>query len=105
MDGGSWFRELTCPPPLTSRTVEAISPQAFAREAETSLTCSRVPHSTVVLLVGEKRDLRRGSTPSLPKLHLEQLDTLVLLPKGTIYLGTQRNTLELFSVQKSLLKV
>ena len=49
--------------------------------------------------------LRRDSTLPIPKLHLEQVETLVLLPEGTIYLGTQRNTIELSSVQKARLRV
>jgi hypothetical protein len=34
------------------------------------------------------------------QLHTEQVGTLVLLPVGAIYHGTQRNTIELSSVQK-----
>src|SRR5438128_8438686 len=41
--GGSWFGELTCPPPLSKRTVEASSPQAFYEASSWVSLCPRVP--------------------------------------------------------------
>ena len=43
--------------------------------------------------------LRRGSTPSIRQVAHVQVDTLVLLPTGTLYRGTQRNTIDLSNVQ------
>jgi hypothetical protein len=43
--------------------------------------------------------LRKGSTPSIRQVAYAQVDTLVLLPRGTIYPGTQRNTIDLLNVQ------
>jgi hypothetical protein len=43
--------------------------------------------------------LRRGSTLSIRQAAHAQVDTLVLLPTGTIYRGTQRNTIDLSNVQ------
>ena len=51
---------------------------------------------------GGNAPAERGSTPSIRQVAHAQVETLVLLPRGTIYPGTQRNTIDLLNVQTLL---
>ena len=106
-DRGSWFIEGACPMNTTTHNVVVPFPQAFAslpkkrgpfpsapRYGRTSLHQADRPPA-----VRWECALRRGSTPSIRQVAHAQVDTLVLLPRGTIYPGTQRNTIDLLNVQ------
>ena len=102
--GGSSFNERTCPMSIAPHNVEALSPEAFASLAESPFPCA--PRYGREVVWTSSQDMR----PSMRRvcalirdstLHvLEFFDTftLVLLPKGALYFGTRRNTIQLSRV-------
>jgi hypothetical protein len=99
-DRGSWFNEGACPINTATHSVEVPFPQAFASPKRGPFPSA--PRYGIFLALSDRQSDRevgmRPTKRSYAAYHQyaqKQLDTLVLLPKGTIYLGTQRNTIEL----------
>ena len=101
-DGGSWFNEGACPMNTSTHSVVVPFPQAFASPPKKRSPFPSAPRYGIFLASSERQSDREvGMRP--PKRFYaashhfapEQVDTLVLFPAGTIYCGTQRNTLEL----------
>ena len=92
-----------------THSVEVPFPQAFAAPLAKSSPFPSAPrygHASPQLVdrpptVRWECVLQRGSTLSIRQVAHTQVATLVLLPTGTIYRGTQRNTIGLSSVQRS----
>ena len=110
--GGSWFNEGACPMNTATHNVEVPFPQAFASPLAKRSPFPSAPRYGYASLHQADRPptvrwecaLRRGSTLSICQVAHAKVDTLVLLPVGTIYHGTQRNTL-LLSVCNGLEQV
>ncbi len=99
-DGGSWFNEGACYMNTATHAVEVPFPQAFASPKRSPFPSA--PRYGLFLASSDRQSDREvGMRPpkrSYAAYHHcahEQLDTLVLLPTGTIYRGTQRNTIRL----------
>jgi len=99
-DGGSWFNEGACHMNTATHAVEVPFPQAFASPKRSPFPSA--PRYGLFLASSDRQSDREvGVRPperSYAAYHHcahEQLDTLVLLPSGTIDRGTQRNTLRL----------
>jgi len=109
MGGGSWFNEGACLMTTTTHNVEVPFPQAFAPPLAKRSPFPSAPRYGHASLHQADRPptarwecaLRRGSTLSIRQVAQAQGGTLVLLPMGTIYHGTQRNAIGLSSVQRS----
>ncbi len=98
--GGSWFNERACLSILTDRAVEVHFPQAFT--GPKSRLFPSAPRYSMFLVSSDRQSDREVGMRPLARSYAayhqfahEQFETLVLLPKGTIYLGTQRNTIRL----------
>ena len=97
-DGGSWFNEGACHMNTTTHAVEVPFPQAFTGLAP-RLFPSAPRYSMFLASSDRQSDREVGMRPprrSYAAYHhfaYEQFATLVLLPMGTIYHGTQRNTI------------
>ncbi len=83
-----------------THAVEVPFPQAFASPARSPFPCA--PRYGLFLASSDRQSDREVGMRPLARFYAayhhyaqKQLDTLVLLPRGTIYPGTQRNTIEL----------
>jgi hypothetical protein len=101
-DGGSWFNEGACPMNTATHSVEVPFPQAFAAPPKKRSPFPCAPRYGLFLASSDRQsDCEVGMRP--PKRFYAayhqcahgHVETLVLLPMGTIYHGTQRNTIQL----------
>jgi hypothetical protein len=98
--GGSWFNEGACPMNTPTHSVEVPFPQAFTGPEPRPFP-SAPRYGKFLASSNRQSDREVGMRPpkrSYAAYHQcahEQSDTLVLLPVGTIYHGTQRNTIRL----------
>ncbi len=106
-DGGSWFNEGACHSNPTPQAVEVPFPQAFTRPKPRPFPSA--PRYGMFLVSSDRQSDREvGMRPdawfyaAYHQFTHEQFDTLVLLPKGTIYLGTQRNTIRLSMCKRTV---
>ena len=101
-DRGSWFIEGACPMNTPTHSVVVPFPQAFASLPKKRSPFPSAPRYGMFLVSSDRQSDREVGMRSLARFYAayhpcaqKQLDTRVLLPVGTIYHGTQRNTIRL----------
>ena len=99
-DGGSWFNEGACHLNTATQAVEAPFPQAFASPKRSPFPSA--PRYGLFLASSDRQSDREVGMRPPRRFYAayhhcahEHVETLVLLPTGTLYRGTQRNTIGL----------